>query len=288
MKIQQLFLYPVKSLRGIAVVSAELTPQGLRYDRHWMIIDQQNTFITQRKTPQMVLINTHITDDALVLTADGKPSMAVPLARPTGPSFTATVWRDSCQVVAESDSVNHWVTDALQYREPLRLVRLAHHQRRPASQPERFGQATSRFADAAPYLIGHQTSLDHLNDCLLEQGHDSVTIERFRPNIVIDSGGQLPAFAEHAITHIRGNTYSLTHCDPCERCIVPNIDLQTAQKHPQQQPYKTLVKINPMPNNRKAAAFGHNAILASGSGALIRVGDAIELQHSDDNKKGGL
>lgn len=277
MSISQLFVYPVKSLRGIAVNSAVITSQGLLHDRQWMVIDENNNFVTQRKTPQMVLVKTRLTEHALVLQKEGMPDLSVPFDLPDSQAFSATVWRDQCEVVAEADNINTWVTEALQNKGPLRLARLARQAQRP-TQSERFGQTTIQFADAAPYLICNQASLSELNDRLLGQGFDSITVERFRPNIVLDDSANLPAFAEHNLKRIAGPDYTFTSCDPCQRCIVPNVDLNTAEKHPQQQPYKTLVDINPMPDNHKAAAFGQNATLRSGDGNTINIGDSITLE----------
>jgi hypothetical protein len=45
LKISQLFIYPVKSLRGISVSSSMVTDHGLQYDRRWMLVDEKNWFL---------------------------------------------------------------------------------------------------------------------------------------------------------------------------------------------------------------------------------------------------
>ncbi|MGI9160730.1 MAG: MOSC N-terminal beta barrel domain-containing protein, partial [Saprospiraceae bacterium] len=37
--LSEIYIYPVKSLGGIALREATLEIRGLRYDRHWMIVD---------------------------------------------------------------------------------------------------------------------------------------------------------------------------------------------------------------------------------------------------------
>jgi len=141
---------------------------------------------------------------------------------------------------------------------------MAENEARPQSKPERFGiNTTTLFADTAPYLICHQSSLEQLNKSLVNKGFDSALMEQFRPNIVIENSpiAQLEPFEEHKIQQLTHDDYSLLMCDPCQRCIVPTINIDTAERHPQQEPYKTLVSMNPMPDNPKAAAFGQNAIL---------------------------
>jgi len=184
-------------------------------------------------------------------------------------------------VIAENDDVNNWLTTALDSKKPLRLVRMANQHFRPQSQAERFGSDnTTQFADAVAYLVCNQASLDRLNDTLLKQGIDVCQMEQFRPNIVLNNNDthQLPPFQEHQITHIQHKNYALTACDPCQRCIVPTINLDSGQKHAQQEPYKTLVKINPMPDNPKAPAFGQNAVLTPAStGQIIKIDDNVTI-----------
>ena len=284
MQISQLFVYPVKSLRGIAVKEAELTPLGLRHDRHWMVIDERNKFVTMRKHPKMALINTQLTVDYLVLSTKGMVDFLLPILPHTilndrnSTELNATIWNDECVVLDEGKAVSEWLTHALQSKQTLRLVKMAVNNLRPQSKPERFGDSTTQFADACSYLLCNQASLDALNDSLQEQQFSSVTMERFRPNVVVNDA--FPAFNEHqhADKTLVHNDYQLRLCDPCQRCIVPNIHLETGSKDAQQQPYKSLVMLNPMPNNLKAAAFGQNMLLASGVGATIQVGDVLILK----------
>ena len=46
--VDSLTCYPVKSLRGIRLPSAELLSEGLRHDRHWLVIDHAGQFLSQR------------------------------------------------------------------------------------------------------------------------------------------------------------------------------------------------------------------------------------------------
>ncbi|MDB5009625.1 MAG: hypothetical protein JWQ06_414, partial [Mucilaginibacter sp.] len=55
LKINELYIYPVKSLGGIKVNKAYVTDRGLEYDRRWMLVDKYNRFISQREVAQMAL-----------------------------------------------------------------------------------------------------------------------------------------------------------------------------------------------------------------------------------------
>jgi len=280
MKVKELYIYPVKSLRGIRLTHADLTPLGLKFDRHWMIIDSNNRFVTQRKHSKMILIQTKISDGFLQLNKEGMPELNVNLvgSLSNAPTVSATIWHDECQVIDEGEECAQWITNALESKKPLRLVRMAPNEKRPQSKSERFGaENTTQFADAVSYLICHQSSLEVLNEALIKKAIEISDMEQFRPNIVLENThNELDAFQEHQVKIFQHDNYSLVSRDPCQRCIMPTINLQTGEKHPKQEPYKTLVSLNPMPDNIKAPAFGQNATLtAESNGQIIKVGDKV-------------
>lgn len=278
MHISQLFIYPVKSLRGIEIDAAVLTPQGLQYDRQWMIINDKDMFVTQRKYAQMVLIHTEIKDRQLILSKPSEPTIS-PLSIdmddiPSSPEITATVWKDQCQVLDEGEPASLWLSRVLDSPSPLRLVRMA-DTARPQSKPDLLGESThTYFADAAPFLLTNSESLGQVNKQLESLEYQHVPMENFRPNIVVDGLG---AFEEHKIPGIQHPNYQLKHCYPCQRCVIPTINIATGERHSAQQPFSCIAAINPMPENPKAPAFGENAVLLKGEGETIRVGDVISV-----------
>ncbi len=277
--ISQLFVYPVKSLRGYTLESAQLSPQGLIYDRQWMIINDDNIFVTQRKYSEMILIHTRIESGQLILSKPNDTTLeplVIEINRtPVTPAFEAKVWKDMCWVLDEGEQASQWLSRALNISQRLRLVRMSDIQR-PQSKPDLLGKEThTYFADAAPFLVTNEASLVALNTHLNTQGIESVTMERFRPNIVVQG---LDAFAEHDIKGLANDQYALNHCYPCQRCVVPTIDIETGQRHGQRQPFSMLAEINGMPENAKVPAFGENATLVSGDGGFIHVGDTVNIR----------
>lgn len=57
-EITGLSIYPVKSMKGIAVSQAVVTAAGLEYDRRFMIVWPDGRFVTQRDLPKLALIHT--------------------------------------------------------------------------------------------------------------------------------------------------------------------------------------------------------------------------------------
>ena len=66
-QITDLFIYPVKSLKGISLNEAETALRGFKYDREWMITDSDYHFLTQREIEAMATITVSIAKDFLLL-----------------------------------------------------------------------------------------------------------------------------------------------------------------------------------------------------------------------------
>ena len=80
-------------------------------------------------------------------------------------------------------------------------------------------------------------------------------MNRFRANIVVEG---LNAFEEHTITSLEGPGYRLGIRYPRERCVMTTMDQFTGVKHPRGEPFATLRRINPMPDNPKGPAFARS------------------------------
>ncbi len=270
-EITGLTVYPVKSMKGIKLESALLTPRGLEHDRRFMVVREDGVFVTQRDTPLMALVHTALEPGGLVLSRPGFGHVFVPFDGQGGNSIRTRVWKDECETTDQGEVVSNWLTEALESNERLRLVGMASNFIRPQGKPDKLGAEThTLFADAAPFLVASEDSLARLNRELIRRGHEPAPMNRFRPNIVISG---LTAFSEHSTGNLLGENCTLRLCYPCQRCVVTTIDQLTASRNPDWEPYKTLCEINPMPGGKKAPAFGQNAVLETGAGAMINTGD---------------
>lgn len=272
--VAALYLFPVKSLGGIAVHSAKPTPLGFEHDRQWMLVNHQGRFMTQREVPRMCLIQTELIDAGVRLSVNGSGSFEVPFSAPPGQVIDTAVWGDECTTVDLGDEAAQWLGQALELRQLPRLVQMQAGFRRPQRRPERYGQETTTgFADGAPYLVANQSSLLALNQVLQRQGLEPVSMNRFRANIVVDG---LPAFAEHQHERLKGPGYVLALKYPCERCSITTVDPNTGLVDSDRQPWKTLRDINPMPDKPMSPAFAENTVLLESDGSEVRVGDCLE------------
>jgi uncharacterized protein YcbX len=270
-----LYVYPVKSMKGISSDNAELTETGLLHDRRWMVVRGDGRFVTQRNESRLALVNTALGADGVVLSMRGHGSVAIPFESRGGAAVHTQVWQDPVEAMDEGDEVADWLTAALGSSETLRIVRLAPGFRRRLTRPERFGAGTTtQFADAAPYLVANESSLEALNRELVRQRHAPVPMNRFRPNIVLRG---LEPFAEHGMAALSGDGWRLALVDHCERCLVTTIDQDTAERNKAREPYLTLRRITPVPGAKPAPGFAQNAKLDMGQAATIRVGAEVSV-----------
>jgi uncharacterized protein YcbX len=268
-------IYPVKALKGITLDQARLTPQGLLNDRRWMVVRSNGKFVTQRDLPRLALIHTSLDELGVTLELAGHGETSVPFRSTGGEPVQTKVWGVPCEALDEGEEISRWLTCALASKKPLKLVRMAPGFVRPQGKPEELGEKThTLFADAAPFLVANEASLQALNRELASRGHEQVPMNRFRPNIVVRG---LEPFAEHKLGGLYSSGCRLKFCHPCERCVVTTINQDTAEKDPGWQPFNTLKEINPVPGKKKPApAFGQNAILEKGDRAVISIGDHLE------------
>lgn len=260
--VSELSIYPVKSLRGIALQQSRVERFGLQNDRRWMVVDQQYRFLTQRELPRMCLIHAEPLDAGLRLSAANIEPLEIPLA-PTLLACEVDVWGDHCQARDAGDAAASWLSQFLAV--DCRLVYFPDDGRRAVdptfAQP---GDVTA-FSDGFPLLLISQASLDDLNGRLAQP----VSMSRFRPNLVVSGS---PPFAEDGWKRLRIGDITLRVVKPCSRCAIPTVDPTTGQRHPDAEPLRTLGTYR-MRDHK--IFFGQN-VIADNTGP-IAVGMPVEV-----------
>jgi uncharacterized protein YcbX len=275
-RIASIHIYPVKSLRGFSVDSAEIDPLGLVGDRRFLVVDEAGRFLTQRNVPQMALVATALNNGLLHLTAAGEGNtgtISVPIAPdPAAPIIPVSVW--SYQGLLAEDcgkEVAAWLSHAL--GTPCRLVRIGPSFQRPLDRDAQPPTDLCSFADGAPLLVASTASLEELNRRIGIAGGEPVPMDRFRPNLVI-TGGE--PFAEDSWTRFHAGNARFRTLSPCERCVVTTADQLTGQRG--KEPLKTLATFRRSPLNSSAVLFGMNVVQENKSGC-INVGDAVRFPY---------
>ena len=272
--IASLHIHPIKSCAGIAVNEAQLIDTGFEYDREWMVVDADGEFLSQRELPRMALVRPTLRSDDLVLRAPGMLALHLRLDAVEG-DCRVRVHADEVAAFDMGDLAAQWFSDFLGTR--ARLARFDPEQRR-LSDPRWTGalEAENAFADAFPLLVASTASLDELNRRLAAAGHDAVTIERFRPNVVL--GGLVDAHGEDFIDTLQidaaDGPVQLKLVKPCTRCTIPDVDPLTAQTG--HAVSDALLAYRADPRLGGSLTFGQNAVIASGRGHRLRAGDRVE------------
>jgi uncharacterized protein YcbX len=256
--ISALYVYPVKSCRGIRLTQAQVTARGFARDRRWMIVDASGRFITQRQVPELCLVHTALEPDAIVLTAPGAGSLRLPLTHEEGEERLVSVWQHDGKAVRHPEG-SAWVTELMKRESS--LVYMADRHERAVDPAWARPEDRVSFADGFPFLLISEASLAGLNRRL----DVPIEMERFRPNIVVSGIGE---FAEDGWREVTLGGIGFRAAKRCSRCVVPTIDPATGTKH--KEPLRTLATYRKWENN---VWFGMN-LIADATGSLC-VGDPV-------------
>lgn len=276
--LTELNLYPIKSCAGISLREATLTPAGLMsehiYDREWMLVDANGLALTQREYPNMALITPRIKADTLELRAPGMLRLEIPLGLPDPEDekiIRVQVWDDQLDAYDCDDTTALWFSNALGVT--CRLVRFHPDAKRLASTTWTAGvEVPTLFSDGFPMLVIGAGSLADLNEKLIVQGRAALPMNRFRPNLVF---GDLAAYEEDFAESYKLGDATLKPVKPCPRCPIPSIDQATGEIGPDPLDILRTYRVNPKVDD--GITFGMNAILLSGAGQLVRVGQQVDV-----------
>lgn len=272
-RIGGLFVYPIKSCAGAALTSATVFETGLDLDRAWMLVDDEGEFVSQRELPRMALIQPRIRTNDVVLRAPGMLALHVSIDEVEAP-VRVRVWNDEVAAFDMGRIAAQWFSDFLGQR--VRLVRFDPECRR-LSDTRWTGslESPNQFSDGFPFLVLSTDSLAELNGRLHAAGHAPVGIERFRPNVVIEG---VEAHDEDRVDALNVRTAEglearLQLVKPCARCSIPDIDPSNARVGSAVS--AALASYRADARVGGALTFGMNAVLVSGEGAVLRVGDPV-------------
>lgn len=203
MEVVGLWRYPVKSLQGEAVDSAEIEPDGIAGDRQWGLLDlRTGRILTARRRPELLAASASYDGAVPVVTLPGGETLR-------GPGK------------ATDERLSDWLAG------PVSLVAA---RATGAGRAEYFADATDdtsqaiewtmpegRYVDAAPLLMLTTASLRTAAEHHPEGTWDP---HRFRPNILIDLDGS--GWAEDTWVgrpaHI--GSAAVMPSQPCVRCTM--------------------------------------------------------------------
>ena len=261
--LSEINIYPIKSLGGISLKTAKVENRGLQFDRRWMLVDDENKFISQRTYPQMSLIKVEVGTNGLKVSHKKYfgENIFIPFNNSTEEEIEVKIWDDVCTAKALNKNYGSWFSKILGIN--CRLVFMPDDAIRKVDSKYSHGNEIVSFADAYPFLLIGQSSLNELNSKLKE----AVPMNRFRPNLVFSGGDP---FIEDKWKKFRIGNVEFESVKPCARCTITTVDQDTSEIG--KEPLATLSQFRKFGNK---VLFGQNLIhLGEGT---INIGDEFEI-----------
>lgn len=311
---KQLYVYPIKALRGIELKSADLGAQGIRHDRRFMLFRELDNGDLKKmqlsSVPECALFEQEIVDDDSIvvrfLRPEGFPQTVEqvpqsPLSVPLCPTIEGleTVEVDlhgsSARVYRMGTSFESWFSACFGYKVVLMFIGDG---RRPVlgstllpqpmqqrgwlsgiasylSGADQEDAAWLTFTDVAPLMLTTEASLEAVRARI--SGGYLVDMYKFRPNIVVDGEDEWAEdfWAELTVTE----QHRLLLTGNCLRCTSLNVDYNTGKPAAGEAGtvLKKLMKDRRVDKGNKwSPVFGRYAFLA-GHGFEVSVGDEVKV-----------
>ncbi|MDX3503353.1 MOSC N-terminal beta barrel domain-containing protein [Streptomyces sp. ATCC51928] len=251
--VVDLITYPVKGCAGTSVDSTHLTPAGLAHDRSFMVVSVDGVYRTQRRDPRLALVRPTASADGSRLTlASVEPDSGHGVLHldvtTSAPRREVDLFGATYQGIDQGEDAAAWLTEFL--GTPSRLVRVPpeHDRKTDGLTP-----GTSGYADSSAVHLLSRSSLALLNTRMAERDAPPLAMDRFRPNLVVDSHpegahgedgeqGEDWAAEPHAEDRIRRMTIGaaeLGYTKLAVRCAVTLVD-QEAGARGGPEPLRTL------------------------------------------------
>jgi uncharacterized protein YcbX len=259
--LSEINIYPIKSLGEISLQSSEVEERGLKYDRRWVLVDETNTFFTQRDFPGMALIRVSVENEGLKL--NHKTKTIEPLFISFEFEHTKTdkvvIWDDTVIGEFYSKQIDDWFSEIIGI--PCHLIKMPESTKRVVDESYAKNKIVS-FADGYPFMIIGQSSLDDLNSRM----EIPLPMNRFRTNFVFTGG---KPFEEDSWKKFKIGNVIFEAVKPCARCVITTTNQETAERL--HEPLLTLSKYRKFDNK---VMFGMNLVCESTG--IVKVGDILK------------
>ncbi|KAL9251724.1 Mitochondrial amidoxime reducing component 2-like protein [Drosera capensis] len=258
-RVKSIFIYPIKSCRGISLPQARISTTGFRWDRQWLIVNSNGRMYTQRVVPKLALVEVELPNGAfseewvssatsyLVIRAPGMNALKVPLTRRGEKVDSVSVWNWSGSALDEGSEAAEWFSTYI--GKPSRLVRFD-------------ADFVTRSTDP-DYARGYRTMFsDH-----------SILVDGCEP------------FSEDLWKEINVNKLTFYGVKLCARCKVPSISQETgiAGIEPTEalKTFRSDKVLLPHKKPQGQVYFGQNMVckgsIDGGRGKGIRIGDPVYI-----------
>lgn len=278
-RIASLWRYPVKSMIGESLSSVKIDDKGLWGDRCYALIDKATGKVITAKNPRKWP------------TIFGFSATIIEFSNSNGDTPSVRIrLEDGSLVTSDQENINQILSKALNHEVLLAVTNgfetIGVHSPLPDSwtgkseeyspdidKHEKQGTVTTFalpvgtfFDDSKVHLLSTST-LAKLSDCYPE---GDFKVQRFRPNIVIESFGEELSFKENSWvghTVLIGNQVRLKIEKPCPRCVMPTL--------PQGEISKDLGILRTAVKHNQGNVGVYASVLQSG---LVQSGDRVRIE----------
>ena len=286
--ITELWCYPVKSCGGYSLKTATLQDGGFEYDRTWAVFRREDkAVLSQREFPKMKHITAAIrtTGGCVVLELSHPDHGSVQITATSTPNpdaFAFQLWGINGKAKEEPEGTR-WIQTCLGSDEVL-LGKLCTPRHPVESAEDSVVAKESDRCNLQDFSSLHIITEESLAQLKHEIGDDTLTVARFRPNIVVKG---VPAAEENEWKRLRvGGGNILRVAKLCGRCSIPTID-ESLKRSPEFLPTSHLRKTRSVRQTHREKEdeqgpepiFGLN-VFSEMTPATLAVGDSVEVLES--------
>ena len=260
MKLEQIWIYPIKSLPGIRVQNGYAGIRGLNGDRRYMLCDRNGKFISLREHKELYEFRVIKSGNDFEISHPSHNQVLILSAQPdsAGRQLEVSIWDDKVTGTEPFPDASSWFSEILATE--CRLIYMPEDSQRLVSRKWRSGNDLVSFADGYPYLVVSKASLQDISS--------SAGIEadprRFRPNLVVTGAEPYAEFLWGSFQVGQAKFHGLK---PCERCVVTTIDPDTLEKG-----NEPLLSLSRQKTDGRLVFGMHAAVASEG---MISTGDKV-------------
>lgn len=269
-RVTGLWIYPIKSCRGISLQEMQIGPTGPVFDRQWMIVDEKNQFISLRTHPKLSQIFTSLDQNNLKVQF-GQSRFELGLTQSSTDIQPIVVQDKSFLAGVESDHVNEKLSVFLE--QPVKLVRYQSESFRDLGLAASAVSKDTMFVDDRPVLVTNHNSIEALNKTLNSSNLSQSSMNRFRSNIIISG---LEAYKEEKIKRITIGDVILSNPKMCSRCVIVTMD-----EHSGQSVSKETLKYLPLHKFEKGPRIIFGKYFTPEKLGSLKINDSCQIEFED-------
>ena len=220
MRLSELTSYPLKSGGACSHTTAPVETRGLQWDRRWMLVDAEGSFLTARTYPRLLRLKPTLDALGHLTLSDPSGRRLENITPDHAQKRQVLVWSDRCEALGVNGHIDRWFSEFLGFK--THLVFMPDSSRRLVDGPNAQADDLVGFADGFPLLLTHQASLNDLNARM----KSPVPMSRFRPNLVVEGGA---AFSELSWSRIQIGQCEFVTGGPCVRCSMTTVDAKAGK-----------------------------------------------------------